>query len=95
MIGSGGKEKAVMTTLWDEAAKNFLERLSNPEHYPDKALAPYEEFTLGGKIYYFTPGGFLYCRNCGAEAATLVHVYSGDNLRCKPHHSDLRRENGL
>ncbi len=47
-------------TLRDAAAENFLERLSDLENYPEDALAPYEEFLIGGKTYYFTPGGFLY-----------------------------------
>jgi hypothetical protein len=40
-----------MTTLRDDAAGNFLERLSELERYPYKALAqalaPYEDFMLG------------------------------------------------
>ena len=34
----------------------------------DVALAPYEEFKLGGKTYYFTPGGFLYRKDPGTGA---------------------------
>ena len=64
--------------LRDTAAENMLERLSDLEkNYPEDALAPYEEFLLGGKSYYFTPGGFLYRKEPGSEewgassAATL------------------------
>jgi hypothetical protein len=46
--------------LHDTAAENILERLSDLENYPEDTLAPYEEFLVGGKTYYFTPGGFLY-----------------------------------
>ncbi len=44
----------------DTAAENILDRLSDLENYPEDALAPYEEFLIGGKTYSFTPGGFLY-----------------------------------
>jgi hypothetical protein len=53
--------------LRDTAAENILERLSDLENYPEDALAPYEEFLLGGKSYYFTPGGFLYRTERGSE----------------------------
>jgi hypothetical protein len=53
--------------LRDTAAENILERLSDLENYPEDALAPYEEFLLGGKSYYFTPGGFLYRKELGSE----------------------------
>ncbi len=48
-------------------AQRILERLSDLENYPDRALVPYEEFSAGGKIYYFTPGGFLYRKDLGTE----------------------------
>jgi hypothetical protein len=41
--------------LHDTAAENILERLSDLENYPEGTLAPYEEFLVGGKTYYFTP----------------------------------------
>ncbi len=44
----------------DNTAENILERLSNLERYPDEALAPYKEFLVDGKTYYFALGGFLY-----------------------------------
>ena len=55
------------TDTVEDTVETFLKRLSNIEHYPDEALTPYKEFTLGGKIYYFTPGGFLYRKDPGAE----------------------------
>ncbi|MBV9452603.1 MAG: hypothetical protein JOZ19_00555 [Rubrobacter sp.] len=45
----------------------YLEYLSDTKRYPDEALAPYEEFSAGGKIYYFTPGGFLYRKDLRTE----------------------------
>ncbi len=45
----------------------LLARLSDMKNFPDETLAPYEEFSLGGKIYYFTPGGFLYRKDPGTE----------------------------
>jgi len=54
-------------TSQDTTAEVILERLSDLENYPEEALAPYEEFSAGGKIYYFTPGGFLYRKDAGAE----------------------------
>jgi hypothetical protein len=51
----------------DTTAESVLERLSDIEHYPHESLAPYEEFSIGGKTYYFTPGGFLYRTEPGAE----------------------------
>ena len=42
----------------------LLAHLSDIKNFPDETLAPYEEFSLNGKIYYyFTPGGFLYRRD--------------------------------
>jgi hypothetical protein len=51
---------AATTKLRDITAEELLERLSDLENYPDDALAPYEEFEVDEKTYYFTPGGFLY-----------------------------------
>ena len=51
----------------EDTAESFLERLSDIKHYPYEALAPYKEFTIDGKTYYFTPGGFLYRKDLGAE----------------------------
>ncbi len=44
----------------DTTAERILERLSDTKTYPEEALTSYEEFSVGGKTYYFTPGGFLY-----------------------------------
>jgi len=51
----------------DITAKNILERLSDLENHPDEEIVPYQEFDVEGKLYYFTPGGFLYRRDLGTE----------------------------
>ena len=48
-------------------AEEILARLGDAEHYPDEVLVPYREFSIDGKTYYFTPGGFLYRKDPGAE----------------------------
>jgi hypothetical protein len=51
----------------DTTVEKILARLSDLENYPEDALAPYEEFSVGGRIYYFTPGGFLYRKDPQTE----------------------------
>ena len=51
----------------DATAENLLHRLSDLDNYPDKSLAPYEEFTIGPNTYYFMPGGFLYRKDLGTD----------------------------
>ena len=51
----------------DRIAEYVLDSLSDVENYPDEQLAPYKEFTIGGRTYYFTPGGFLYRKDPGSE----------------------------
>ena len=51
----------------DNTAQRILERLSEVKNYPEEALVPYEEFSVEGKTYYFTPGGFLYRKDPGTE----------------------------
>jgi hypothetical protein len=46
----------------DRTAEAILKRLSDTKNYPDDTLDPYLEFSEGGNLYYFTPGGFLYRR---------------------------------
>ena len=48
-------------------AVGILERLSDVENNPEETLTPYEEFSVRGKTYYFTPSGFLYRRDLGTE----------------------------
>ena len=47
----------------DATAESILDRLGDLENYPYDALVPYKEFEMGRKTYYFTPGGFLYCKD--------------------------------
>jgi hypothetical protein len=51
----------------DAAAENILERLSDLKNCPEEALAAYQELEVDGKVYYFTPGGFLYRKDPGTE----------------------------
>ncbi len=51
----------------DPTAEYILDRLSDVEKYPEETLVPYEEFSVVGKTYYFTPGGFLYRKDPEAE----------------------------
>jgi hypothetical protein len=53
--------------LKDTTAENILDRLSDLENYSDEALRPYQEFEVGSKTYYFTPGGFLYRKDSWTE----------------------------
>ena len=56
-------------------------------------MDPYEELILGGKTYYFAPGGFLYRKDRGAEAAMLwVRVNIVDRLEGKTRRRLLRRK---
>ena len=51
----------------DPTAQRILERLSEVKNYPEEDVVPYEEFSVEGKTYYFTPGGFLYRKDPGTE----------------------------
>jgi len=53
----------VATNTQDISAKNILKRLSDLKNHPEEEIVPYQEFNVEGKLYYFTPGGFLYRRD--------------------------------
>ena len=55
------------TKLQGLTAETILSRFNDTENYPDDTLKPYVEFSAEGKLYYFTPGGFLYRREPGTE----------------------------
>ena len=56
-----------MMMLQEKTAERILGHLSDLKNNRDEVLAPYEEFTLGGKTYYFTSGGFLYRKDPSSE----------------------------
>ncbi len=53
--------------LQDSTAAAHFALLIDLENYLGKPLGSYEEFVLGGKTYYFSPGGFLYRKDPGSE----------------------------
>ena len=57
----------VSTQPQDITAEDIVERLSDLTNHPHEEIVPYREFSVDGKLYYFTPGGFLYRRDPGTE----------------------------
>jgi hypothetical protein len=57
------------TKKQDPTAETILACLSDVENHPDDFIVPYREFNVGGELYYFTRGGFLYRREPGTEEA--------------------------
>ena len=50
----------IATKPQDITAENILQRPSDLTNHPHEEIVPYREFNVDGKLYYFTPGGFLY-----------------------------------
>jgi hypothetical protein len=58
LFGKGEAEK--MTLQHPTTGQSIIERLGDLKSYPNEELPAYEEFSVGHKSYYFTPGGSLY-----------------------------------
>lgn len=43
--------------------ESIIEHLRDLTSYPNQELPPYEEFSVGNRTYYFSPGGSLYQRD--------------------------------
>jgi hypothetical protein len=57
-----------LTIQHPETTESTLDLLLRAlKNYPDEALAPYEEFKVGAKTYYFSPGGSLYRKDPEVE----------------------------
>ena len=61
-------------------AEDHLDLLIDLENYLGKALAPYEEFRLGGKAYYLSPGRFLYRKDPGTKKGGYFCGYLDDEV---------------
>ncbi len=55
------------TARRDSTAESILARFSDLGNNPNEVISPYLEFSVDAKLYYFTPGGFLYRRDPGTE----------------------------
>jgi hypothetical protein len=50
------------------------------KNYLGKALAPYEEFVVGGKSYYLSPGRFLHRKDSGSREGGDFCGYLDDKV---------------
>jgi hypothetical protein len=61
-------------------AEDHLDLLIELENYLGKALTPYEEFMVGGKTYYLSPGKFLHRKDPGSHAGGYFCGYLDDEV---------------
>ena len=61
-------------------AEEHLDLLFDLENYLGKALAPYEEFLVGGKSYYLSPAGFLHRKDPQSEGGSYFCGYLDDEV---------------
>jgi hypothetical protein len=64
----------------DSTPEEHLNLLIDLENYLGKALAPYEEFTVGGKSYYLSPAGFLHRKDPQSEGGGYFCGYLDDEV---------------
>ncbi len=64
----------------DITAENILQRLSDLTNHPHEKIVPYREFNVDGKLYYFTPGGFLYRKDPATGAWGFFCGYLTDEV---------------
>ena len=65
----------------DTTAERILARFSDIENNPYETIRPYLEFNVDGRLYYFTPGGFLYRREpTNEEVGGLFCGYLTDEV---------------
>ncbi len=61
-------------------AEDHLDLLIVLQNHLGRALAAYEEFMVGGKTYYLSPGGFLYRKDPGSEEGGCFCGYLDDEV---------------
>ena len=77
-----------MSVFRNATAEELLSRFSDTENYPDEHLVPYQEFTFGGKTYYFTPGGSSIARTRGQTRSGATFAATSPT---RPNLQDRRR----
>jgi hypothetical protein len=64
----------------DSTPEEHLKLLIDLENYLGKALAPYEEFMVGGKSYYLSSGRFLHRKDPGSKGGGYFCGYLDDEV---------------